>query len=161
LTKNRQRRNYDLGSAALLGPWRRWLAVSVSLVIMLFNLTASYMLPPVRGLTSETATTSGSLLGERIVICTARGAAVVNADGTPLDPKNGMPPGAAHGGLCACCLPMMAGALTPPDGLTDPPVFFAQRSKPPIPHQVTGHRFDTGPVHARPRAPPQTTPISV
>lgn len=139
---------------------RRGLALAVGLFIVLFNITATYLLPSDRVQTVEAGVAISQATGERIVICTAFGATTVNADGTPLSQNGGMP-GAPHGGLCAFCLPLMTGALAPPVGPIEPPVFFAEASKPAVPHQVTGRSFDTAPLNARPRAPPQTTPSSV
>lgn len=116
MTTTANQRGYDLSTSPSLGRGRRRIASWLGLLVLAFNvLGASAM--PARGESSPLALA----LGEgRMVVCTATGMVVLNADGTPAE--SGIP---AHDSLCAYCLPLMHGAAAAPALLFIPAISAA------------------------------------
>lgn len=114
MTKPRQRRSYETGMRASPASLRRATGSALGFFVVLFNLVATLSVGPVRLDTRVPAVDpalaeTARVLGQSIVICTPSGMLTIGADGKPVGPAQG-----GHSGLCAFCLPFLAGTCAAP-----------------------------------------------
>jgi hypothetical protein len=116
----RQRRSYDIRMHASGASARRVPRAALGLLIVLLNVLGGLFMQPVRLdarmiVVDPALTETARAFGQTIVICTPSGMITIGPDGKPVGP----PQGGAHSGLCAFCLPLMAGACSAPAAVAD------------------------------------------
>jgi len=140
------------------GGVRRRVAAAAGLLVVLLNILAGLASAPVQVALPARANgespAMAALLASTLVICTAQGVVVLDADGQPAD-------GGAHKGSCIFCLPLMAGSCPAPDAGMQ---FAYLAGATTAAYRAPADGWSLPSIEtwsARPRAPPRARPTTV